>query len=71
LRVEKEGCTQQNKARHVYKWKIQWSENLKGNHLEDLGIKGKIILKWISKTKGRGMQTGFIWARVGTRGRLL
>jgi hypothetical protein len=27
-----------------------WSENLKGgDHLEDLGIDGKIILEWISE----------------------
>jgi hypothetical protein len=28
--------------------KIFWLENLKGrDHLEDLGIEGKIILEWI------------------------
>jgi hypothetical protein len=27
-----------------------WSENLKGkNHLEDQGVYGKIVLKWILK----------------------
>jgi hypothetical protein len=48
-----------------------WSENLKvRDHLDDLSIDGKIILKEISKKEGGNMQTGFISLRMGTNGRL-
>jgi hypothetical protein len=44
------------------------SEDLKGrNCLENLGIKGEIMWKCISKIKDRRMQTSFIWALVSTR----
>jgi hypothetical protein len=47
-------------------------ESLKGrDHLEDLGVNGKVILKLILKKKGGRMWTGFIWLRIGTGGGLL
>jgi hypothetical protein len=34
-------------------YKLHWSENLKGrDHLEDLGIDGRIISEWILEKKG-------------------
>jgi hypothetical protein len=45
---------------------------LKGrNYLEDLGMDGKIKLKWIIGKYGGKVWTGFIWLRVGSSGRLL
>jgi hypothetical protein len=39
--------------------------------LEDPGVDGRIILKWIFERLGVGAQTGLIWLRVGTGGGLL
>jgi hypothetical protein len=42
----------------------------KGDLLEDRGVDGRIILKWIFEMDA-GVWTGLIWLRIGTGGGLL
>jgi hypothetical protein len=51
---------------------VFWFEILKGrDHLEDLGIDGRIIVERILWKFGGKVWTGFIWLRLGTSGGLL
>jgi hypothetical protein len=43
----------------------------KGSHLEDPGVDGRIIIKWIFERFDGGAWTGSIWLRTGTGGGLL
>jgi hypothetical protein len=47
-------------------------ENIKRkDHLEDLGLNGRIILEWILRMQGGKKWTGCMWLRIGTSGRPL
>jgi hypothetical protein len=52
---------------HIGFW---WGEMRERDHLEDLSVSGRIILKWIFK-KWDGAWAGLIWLRIGTAGGLL
>jgi len=41
------------------------------NHLEDPGVDGKIILRWIFWDWDVGVWTGSIWLKIGTVGGIL
>jgi hypothetical protein len=39
------------------------------NHLEDPGVDGRVILRWIFRRWNVGAWTGLKWLRIGTGGR--
>jgi hypothetical protein len=43
----------------------------KGDHLEVIGVDGRIILKWIFRKWDERAWTGLIWLRIGAGGGLL
>jgi hypothetical protein len=48
-----------------------WWWNLEEtDHLENLGIYGRTILKYIFEKQNGRASIGFIWLRIGTTGRL-
>jgi hypothetical protein len=51
---------------------VCWLEKLKeGDHSEDLGVDGMIILEWILGTSFGKVWTGCAWLMIGTSGGLL
>jgi hypothetical protein len=40
-------------------------------HLGNLGVYGKVVLKWILEKRGVKMWTGLIWLKIGSNGGLL
>jgi len=49
---------------------FEWGYLKERSHLEDLGIDGRIILKWILKKENGRVWTELMWLRAGTSGRL-
>ena len=47
---------------------FRWGNVREGDYLEDTGVDGKIILRWIFRKWYVGVWTGSNWLRVGTFG---
>jgi hypothetical protein len=50
---------------------LSWENLREGDHLEDPGVDGRIILQWIFESLDGGAWTRSIWLRIGTGGGLL
>ena len=48
--------------------RFRWGNVRERDHLEDLGVDGKIILRWIFRKWDVEVWTGLIWLRIGTGG---
>ena len=45
-----------------------WGNLRERDHLEDKGVDGRIILRWILRTRNVGVWTGSSWFSMGTVG---
>jgi len=45
-----------------------WGNLRERDHLEDRGVDGRIMLRWIFRKWDVGVWTGLIWLRIGTDG---
>ena len=49
-------------------YRFWWGNQREKDHLEDPGLDGRIILRWIFRKWNEGVCTGLIWVWIGTGG---
>jgi hypothetical protein len=49
-------------------YRVLVGDLIEGDHLEDLGVGGSILLNWILKMWDGEAWTGLLWLRTGTGG---
>ena len=52
-------------------YRFWWGNVRERDHLEDLGVDGRIIVKWIFKKWDGDAWAGLLWLRIGTGGGFL
>jgi hypothetical protein len=52
-------------------YRVSWSNVRKRDHLEDPGVDGVLILRWIFRKWDGVARNGLIWLRIGKGCRLL
>jgi hypothetical protein len=50
---------------------FSWGDLNERDHLKDLGVDGRLILKWFFKKGDKEAWTGLLWLRIGAGGRRL
>jgi len=53
---------------HVAYTGFWWGNLRERDHLEDLGVDGRIILRWIFRKRDVGVWTGLMWLNAGIDG---
>jgi hypothetical protein len=59
-------CSTYGERRGVYR--VLVGNLRKRHHLEELGVDGRIVLRWIFRMWDGRAWTGLIWLRIGTGG---
>jgi hypothetical protein len=53
---------------HVGGTEFWWGDLMERDHLEELGVDGKVILEWMFKKWDGESWTGLLWLRIWTGG---
>jgi hypothetical protein len=54
----------------LHNW-LWWGDLREKVHLEDLGVNGRMMVKWIFKKRDGKAWNGLIWPKIGAGGRRL